>query len=178
MLGRRKNLQVHRFVPPPKPLRTQSQCANSCRLGKKFYFSSNDNELIFHSNQTQLTLIPRIDVTSIFSGSIPADYRKQDFDYYRCNDSYYDVGVRDINKRCEELFQMAGTLVYDGASRKFQPIAIYFKSLSYRPENMKKKKKIIHQKVLQVCDEVSRKYFYFTRLREFSRIDYRTGRRM
>lgn len=87
---------------------------------------------------SQLTLIPRIDVTSIFSGSTPADYRKQDFDYYRCNDSYYDVGVRDINKRCEELFQMAGTLVYDGASRKSQPITIYFKSLSYQKKWEKK----------------------------------------
>lgn len=66
----------------------------------------------------QLALIPRIEVTSIFSGSVPADIRKQDFDYYRCNDTYYDIAAREVNKRCEELFQMAGTLVYDGASRK------------------------------------------------------------
>lgn len=63
-------------------------------------------------------LIPRIEVTSIFTGSTPADYRRQDFEYYRCNDTYYDVSVRDVNKKCEELFQMAGTFIHDGASRK------------------------------------------------------------
>lgn len=67
----------------------------------------------------QLVLIPRIEVTTIFSGSTPAFHRKQDFDYYRCNDSLYDVTLHDINKRCEELFQMAGTLVYNGATREF-----------------------------------------------------------
>lgn len=63
-------------------------------------------------------LIPRIEVTTIFSGSTPGFRRKEDFDYYRCNESYYDAAARDVNKRCEELFQMAGTLVYNGATRK------------------------------------------------------------
>jgi hypothetical protein len=91
----------------------------------------------------QLVLIPRIEVTSIFSGSTPADYRKQDFDYYRCNDTFYDVSLRDINRRCEELFKMAGTLIHEGAARELKiklkskiTFAGTFETLSY--QEMKK----------------------------------------
>lgn len=79
----------------------------------------------FTVESLQLALIPRIEVTSIFTGSAPADYRKQDFEYYRCNDTYYDIAFSEtVNKRCEELFQMAGTLVFDGAARKYSLIDI------------------------------------------------------
>lgn len=86
----------------------------------------------------QLVLLPRIEVTSIFSGSTPADYRRRDFDQYRCNDSYYDIAGRETDKRCEELFQMAGTLVFDGAARK-SPVdsRLIFFFLSYRDDNEK-----------------------------------------
>lgn len=86
---------------------------------------------------SQLALIPRIEVTTIFSGSSPADYRKQDFDHFRCNDSYYEVSVKDGNKRCEELLRMAGTLVFEGATRKYNDPHI-FQTLSYQREKKHK----------------------------------------
>jgi laminin, beta 1 len=64
-----------------------------------------------------VALIPRIEVTSIFDGSNKAETRLKDFQYYRCNDSYYEVNGINADKRCEELFSMAGTLIHDGATR-------------------------------------------------------------
>jgi hypothetical protein len=67
----------------------------------------------------QLTLVPRIDVTTIFKGSSIADIRTQDFEYYGCNDTYYDVALTShASPKCQELINMAATLVYNGATRK------------------------------------------------------------
>lgn len=63
-------------------------------------------------------MIPRIEVTSIFSGSAPGEIRHRDFDYYRCNDSYYDISFAEADEKCKELFGMAGTLIHGGATRK------------------------------------------------------------
>lgn len=74
-------------------------------------------------------MIPRIEVTNIFAGSSPAEIRLSDFDRYHCNDSYYDVAITAAEKRCQELFAMAGTLIHDGAARKSNT---YTKFLSYQ----------------------------------------------
>lgn len=71
-----------------------------------------------------MTLIPRIDVTTIFSGSTRATERAQDFIYYGCNDSYYDVSAQtSASAKCQELINMASIEVHNGATRKY-----FFKS--------------------------------------------------
>lgn len=80
----------------------------------------------------QLTLIPRIEVTSIFAGSSSATSRHQEFEQNRCNESYYDIDVDPSLPQCQELVNMAATLVFNGATRKYQlTTMLQFKFLSY-----------------------------------------------
>jgi coxsackievirus/adenovirus receptor len=65
-----------------------------------------------------LALIPRIEVTSVFTGSQIAQKRKEEFDYYGCNYSYYDITQAAAPEKCVELIQNSATEIFNGATRK------------------------------------------------------------
>ena len=70
-------------------------------------------------------MIPRIEVTSIFTGSQIANTRADDYRYYRCNESYYDVSLDAALGKCKELWDMTATYVYNGATREYQLTSIF-----------------------------------------------------
>lgn len=57
-------------------------------------------------------------MTSVFAGSANAIVRQQEFDYYRCNESYYDVSFKNVPEVCKNFINMASAEVFNGASRK------------------------------------------------------------
>ncbi|TMW54832.1 hypothetical protein DOY81_000065 [Sarcophaga bullata] len=64
-----------------------------------------------------LTLIPRIELTPVFSGSPLAEDRRQEYYDLGCNQSLYDLRyVAFANKRCRELENYVSTIIHDGAS--------------------------------------------------------------
>lgn len=65
-----------------------------------------------------MALIPRIEVTSVFAGSASAITRQQEFDYYRCNESFYEVSLKNVPQVCQKYINMASAEVFNGASRK------------------------------------------------------------
>nr|NP_476618.1 LanB1, isoform A [Drosophila melanogaster]NP_723319.1 LanB1, isoform B [Drosophila melanogaster]P11046.4 RecName: Full=Laminin subunit beta-1; AltName: Full=Laminin B1 chain; Flags: Precursor [Drosophila melanogaster]AAF52563.1 LanB1, isoform A [Drosophila melanogaster]AAN10647.1 LanB1, isoform B [Drosophila melanogaster] len=62
-----------------------------------------------------LTLIPRIDVTPIFQGSVLADIRKKDYEKYNCKSSLYDMNYKS-DPKCQNLDNILSVFVHDGAS--------------------------------------------------------------
>ncbi|XP_037816684.1 laminin subunit beta-1 [Lucilia sericata] len=64
-----------------------------------------------------LTLIPRIELTSVFSGTPVADSRRQEYYQMGCNQSLYDLRYGAFaDERCRELENYVSTIIYDGAS--------------------------------------------------------------
>lgn len=64
-----------------------------------------------------LTLIPRIELTTVFSGSPIADSRRQEYYQMGCNQSLYDMRYSTFaDERCRELENYVSTVIYDGAS--------------------------------------------------------------
>lgn len=64
-----------------------------------------------------LTLIPRIDVTPIFTGSPVADLRLREYINQNCNQSLYDLRYKGQSSAiCRDLEQDASKYIYDGAS--------------------------------------------------------------
>ncbi|XP_073827458.1 laminin subunit beta-1 [Musca autumnalis] len=64
-----------------------------------------------------LTLIPRIELTSIFRGSPTADARRLQYYQMGCNQSLYDITYSSYaDQRCKELEDYVSTVIYDGAS--------------------------------------------------------------
>nr|XP_036214745.1 laminin subunit beta-1 [Bactrocera oleae]XP_036214746.1 laminin subunit beta-1 [Bactrocera oleae] len=64
-----------------------------------------------------LTLVPRIEVTSVFTGSIAADLRRREYIQMGCNQSLYDIRYTNIvDPRCQDLENYASTEIHDGAS--------------------------------------------------------------
>lgn len=64
-----------------------------------------------------LTLIPRIELTTVFSGSPIADSRRQEYYQLGCNQSLYDLRYSGFaDERCRELENYVSTVIYDGAS--------------------------------------------------------------
>jgi len=61
-----------------------------------------------------LTLIPRIDVTSVFQGSVLADLRRQDYERHHCNASLYDLNYVP-DPKCLSLDIVASEEIHDGA---------------------------------------------------------------
>lgn len=63
--------------------------------------------------------MPRIEVTTIFSGSVPAENRFQEWEHFGCNQTYYDVNY-DSNSldECKELLNTVSIYVFNGAARK------------------------------------------------------------
>lgn len=66
-----------------------------------------------------LVLIPHIEVTPIFRGSVLAHELHDTFNRYGCNDSYYRLNYdRDAPKECQDVFRPSSTIVANGAQRK------------------------------------------------------------
>lgn len=64
-----------------------------------------------------LTLIPRIEKTSIFQGSPIAESRRREYEQRNCNQSLYDLRYRGVaDDRCKELERFVSKEIYDGAS--------------------------------------------------------------
>ncbi|XP_034670103.1 laminin subunit beta-1 [Drosophila subobscura] len=62
-----------------------------------------------------LTLIPRIEVTPIFTGSPMADLRRREYAKHNCNQSLYDINYKS-DPECRDLDNYVSTYVHDGAS--------------------------------------------------------------
>lgn len=68
----------------------------------------------------QLTLIPRIEVTTIAQLQSPeVDNIKQDFDYYNCNHTYYEVNYDYADEKCKQILNWISMTVYNGASCEY-----------------------------------------------------------
>jgi laminin beta 1 len=68
----------------------------------------------------QLTLIPRIEVTTLVSMTgAEIDNIRREFEYYGCNQTYYDLNYDDHSRgRCKNILNMVSTYVFNGATRK------------------------------------------------------------
>lgn len=63
-----------------------------------------------------LTLVPRIEATTIMNGSPAADNLRQVFDYNQCNYTYYDIDYNErSSQECKDLLNAVSIFVYDGA---------------------------------------------------------------
>lgn len=58
-------------------------------------------------------------MTSILSGSAPAENRLKDYIRLGCNQTYYDVNYeKHMSEQCIELLHTVGIVISDGASGK------------------------------------------------------------
>lgn len=66
-----------------------------------------------------IALIPKIEVTSIFTGSPPAENRLREFMRFNCNTTYYDVNYdQKLNDQCRDLLMKTSVVEFNGAVRK------------------------------------------------------------
>lgn len=68
-----------------------------------------------------MTLIPRIEVTPVFTGTESAKNRLDEYTMLGCNQTYYDVNFESggVNQKCKDLLNTVSIYVFDGAARKF-----------------------------------------------------------
>lgn len=66
----------------------------------------------------QIAFIPRIDSMPFFQGSVANEYRRQEFERFRCGHAFYSV-VRPVpNDVCKKYLYSIGFYVYDKAHGK------------------------------------------------------------
>lgn len=64
----------------------------------------------------QLALIPRIEVTPIFSGGTPGEHRLREYTRLGCNQTYYEVNYEsNLPDQCKELLHSVNIWLFDGA---------------------------------------------------------------
>lgn len=67
-----------------------------------------------------IALIPKIEVTSIFSGSPPAENRLREYMRFNCNTTYYDVNYdQKLNEQCRDILMKTSVVEFNGAVRKY-----------------------------------------------------------
>lgn len=83
-------------------------------------FFNIDFSLIFICSKSylQIAFIPRIDSIPFFQGSAANEYRRQEFERFRCGHAFYSV-VRPVpNDVCKKYLYSIGFYVYDKAHGK------------------------------------------------------------
>lgn len=83
--------------------------------------SFSNNPLLNYSIsfELQIVLVPKIEVTPIFTGSIPAETRLREFTQLGCNQTYYDVNYeKTASQECRDLLNTVSIFVFNGAARK------------------------------------------------------------
>lgn len=64
-----------------------------------------------------LTLIPRIEATTIFGNSPPGEIRLNTYRQLRCNETYYRVNNDpQLADPCDDLYKTASVVLFDGAA--------------------------------------------------------------
>ena len=58
-----------------------------------------------------IAVVPRPDSIPFFSGNSAADYRRQEFDHYRCTQYFYSVVKADIPEVCKKHLYSVGLFV-------------------------------------------------------------------
>lgn len=67
----------------------------------------------------QLALIPKIEVTPIFTVGSPAENRRREYIRLGCNQTYYDIDYeKNMPDQCKELLHSINIWVFDGATGK------------------------------------------------------------
>lgn len=78
----------------------------------------------------QIALIPRIEVTPIFSDGTPGEQRLREYKRLGCNQTYYDVNYeKNMPDQCKELLHSVNIWVFDGAAGKTLNFTIEFFSI-------------------------------------------------
>lgn len=73
---------------------------------------------LLHYSLFQIAFIPRIDSIPFFQGSAANEYRRQEFERFRCSNAFYSV-VRPVpNDVCKKYLYSIGFYVYDKAHGK------------------------------------------------------------
>lgn len=70
----------------------------------------------------QLTLIPQIEVTPVFTGTESAKNRLDEYTLLGCNQTYYDVNFESVgvDPKCKDLLNTVSIYVFDGATGMFR----------------------------------------------------------
>lgn len=66
-----------------------------------------------------LTLIPRIEVTTLFNKRPEVDNIVDEYIRFSCNTTYYETNYdQKLNEKCKDLLNGISVVYYDGAKRK------------------------------------------------------------